>query len=82
MNVRVLRPARAALNSVMRFSSNTVCACEAQPHMPSASLSAFLTVLSPVKKTTGLPASRFSSFCFSGTFCISACKALSWGFLL
>ena len=68
------------MNSVIFDSSNTVAACEAQPHMPSSSLSAFFTVESPVKNTTGLPFSRFTGFVFRGTFCIMACSGLSCGF--
>ena len=53
-----------------------------QPHMPSSSLSAFFTVESPVKKSTGLPGLRSTCHWSATTFCIICCRGFRAGFWL
>ncbi len=79
---RALRPALAAFTQVIFLGLKMVYAWEAQPHIPFSSLSAFFMVLSPVKKTTGLPGSLVKSSTGKATFFIIACKGARLGSLL
>ena len=72
----------AQLAHVTFVESNTVYACDPHPHMPSGSLSVFLTVESPVMNTTGLPFSRFTATVGSSTLCIMACSGARAGSVL